>query len=183
MTDEDRRRWDDRYARIGPAPPGDPGPSPHFAAHLDEFPTRGTALELACGRGRGAVWLAGRGLDVWGVDVSPAAIELARDLAARSGVADRCRFDVVDLDDGLPDGPPVDVVLCHCFRDARLDGAIVDRLVPGGLLAIVVLSAVGAGPGPFRAEPGELRRAFAALDVVADGEADGEAWLLGRRPR
>ena len=66
-------------------------------------------------------------------------------------------------------------------EDRRLDRAITDRLVPGGLLAISVLSAVGAAPGPFRAEPGELRAAFADLTVIAAGEGDGEAWLLARR--
>jgi len=129
---------------------------------------------------RGTVWLARRGLDVWGLDVSPVAIAQARDLAARNGVGDRCRFDVVDLDDGLPAGSPVDVILCHKFRDRRLDQAIIERLAPGGLLAIAVLSEVGAAPGPFRAVAGELPAAFADLNLVAAGEAEGYAWLLAR---
>jgi hypothetical protein len=108
------------------------------------------------------------------------AIGRARDLAGRSGVGDRCRFDVVDLDDGLPAGPPADVILCHKFRDRRLDRAIIGRLAPGGLLAIVVLSEVGTEPGPFRAAPGELPAAFAELDQVAAGEGQGCAWLLAR---
>lgn len=151
-----------------------------FEAHERWFPSVGRALELACGPGRAAVWLARRGLEVWGVDVSAVAVERARTLAVEHGVADRCRFDVVDLDDGLPPGPPVDLVLCHRFRDARLDHAVVERLAPGGLLAMAVLSEVGAGPGSFRAAPGELRRAFGHLDTVAEGEGAGEAWLLAR---
>jgi SAM-dependent methyltransferase len=119
-------------------------------------------------------------LNVWGLDVSVVAIDQARDLAERSGVADRCRFDVADLDKGLPDGPPVDVILCHKFRDRRLDQAMVGRLAPGGLLAIAALSEVGAAPGPFRAGGGELRAAFADLSVVAAGEGEGYAWLLAR---
>jgi SAM-dependent methyltransferase len=151
-----------------------------FAPYEHVFPTAGRAMELACGLGQGAVWLARRGLDYWGIDVSFVAVGLARELAERSGVADRCRFDVVDLDNGLPAGPPVDVVLCHRFRDARLDRTIIERLAPGGVLAIAVLSEVGVGPGPFRAKPGELLRAFEELDVIAEGERDGEAWLLAR---
>ena len=117
-----------------------------------------------------------------GVDTSPVAIELAAEHAAEMGVADRCVFRVVDLDQGLPDGPAVDVVLCNLFRDSRLDGAVVDRLVPGGLLAIAVLSEVGAAPGRHRVPAGELRRVFGRhLDVVADGEGGGRAWLLARR--
>jgi len=126
------------------------------------------------------MWLAGRGLDVWGLDVSAVAVGRARELAGRHGVGDRCRFDVVDLDDGLPQGPLVDVLLCHMFRDARLDRAMVERLAPDGLLAMVVLSEVDVGPGPFRARPGELAAAFAGLDLIAEGEGQGEAWLLAR---
>lgn len=180
MGDSDRRRWDERYAAKPPpsldsvAPPGD------FARHAQEFPTAGTALDLACGQGTGSAWLALRGLRVLGLDISPVAVTHARDLARRAGVADRCRFDVVDLDGGLPEGAPADVILCCRFRDRRLDRAIVERLAPGGLLAIAVLSEVGASPGPFRAVRGELAAAFAELDPVAAGEGEGRAWLLAR---
>ena len=180
MTREDRRRWDQRYTSQGPSPGGAVEPPGVFASYTEAFPTTGRALDLACGQGRGSVWLARRGLTVWGMDVSAVAIDQARDLAEHSGVADRCRFDVVDLDEGLPDGPPVDVILCHRFRDRRLDHAIVGRLAPGGLLAIAVLSEVGAAPGPFRAVAGELPAAFGDLSVVADGEGEGYAWLLAR---
>lgn len=180
MSEQDRVRWDEVYARQGLPSGSADYPLPVFAAYRDVFPTCGRALDLACGQGFGAVWLARRGLKVRGLDVSPVAIGQARDLARRSGVEHRCRFDVADLDDGLPAGPPVDVVLCHKFRDRRLDRAIVDRLVPGGLLAVSSLSEVGGTSGPFRARRGELRAAFAALDVIAAGEGDGQTWLLAR---
>jgi SAM-dependent methyltransferase len=180
VTGEDRRRWDERYASHAPAPVATVGPPSLFAAYADAFPTSGKALDLACGRGLGSVWLARRGLDVLGADISSVAVSQARDLARRSGVEERCRFDVVDLDEGLPPGPAVDVIVCHKFRDRRLDRAIIERLAPGGLLAIAVLSQVGASPGPFRAAPGELAAAFAGLNVVACGEGEGYAWLLAR---
>jgi len=120
-------------------------------------------------------------MEVLGVDVSPVAIERARRFAALSGMADRCRFEVVDLDDGLPEGPAMDLVLCHLFRDEGLDRAIVDRLATGGILAIAALSEVDSGPGSFRARPGELREAFAQLEVLAEGEGEGLAWLVGER--
>lgn len=157
------------------------GPPAFLASHAHLLPTAGRALDLACGQGLGAVWLARRGLDVSGFDVSAVAIGQAREAARAAGVGDRCRFDVFDLDDGLPAGPPADVILCHKFRDRRLDGAIIGRLAPGGLLAISALSEVGAAPGPFRAAPGELSAAFAELERIAGGEGDGQAWLLGRR--
>lgn len=180
MTDEDRRRWDERYASREPPPVDAVGPPAVFASYADAFPTAGHGLDLACGQGLGAVWLAQRGLTVVGLDISAVAIDQARDLAQRSGVGARCRFHVHDLDDGLPDGPPVDVILCHKFRDRRLDGAIIERLAPGGLLAVAALSEIDSTPGPFHVSRGELRAAFAALDPIASGEGDGRAWLLAR---
>jgi SAM-dependent methyltransferase len=180
MAEEDRRRWNERYATQGPPPVSAVEPPGFVARHAEKFPTAGRALDLACGQGLGAVWLARRGLEVLGVDISPVAVDQARDLAQRSGVGDRCRFDVADLDAGLPAGPPVDVILCHKFRDRRLDRAIAERLAPGGLLAIAALSEVGAAPGPFRAAPGELLAAFARLELIDAGEGDGHAWLLAR---
>lgn len=180
VTREDQRRWDERYTSKGPASGGAVGPPGVFADYVDDFPTTGRALDVACGRGLAAVWLAQRGLEVIGLDVSAVAIGQARELARHSGVDDHCRFDVVDLDDGLPDGPPVDVILCHRFRDPSLDHELIERLAPGGLLAAAALSEVGAEPGPFRAAPGELAVAFAQLDVIAAGEGQGQAWLLAR---
>jgi hypothetical protein len=121
-------------------------------------------------------------MDYWGVDVSAVGIDLARKLTSLYGVADRCRLDVFDLDAGLPPGPLVDLLLCHLFRDPRLDGAMIERLAPGGMLAVAVLSEVGAGPGEFRAGPGELRDAFGTLEIVDEGEGDGVARILARRP-
>lgn len=128
------------------------------------------------------MWLAKRGMDYRGVDISPVAVGLARELTERSGVARRCSFEVFDLDEGLPPGPPVDLILCYLFRDRRLDRALVDRLVPGGILAVAVLSEVGHGPGEFRALPGELRAAFGHLDVLDEGEKQGVAWILAHGP-
>jgi SAM-dependent methyltransferase len=181
MAEGDRRRWDERYAAQGAPPVSAVRPPDLLARHAKEFPASGRALDLACGQGFGAVWLARRGLNVRGFDVSAVAIDQAREVARLAGVGDRCQFEVFDLDDGLPPGPPVDVILCNKFRDRRLDGAIIARLAPGGLLAITALSEVGAAPGPFRAAAGELPAAFAQLEQLDAGEGDGQAWLLARR--
>ena len=180
MSDGDRERWDDRYADLGVAPIGIE-PLPIFEHCASLFPTAGAALEIACGRGRGAVWLASRGMTVQAGDVSPVAIDLAQRHAIDVGLAGRCTFTVWDLDEGLPPGDPVELVLCHLFRDAEIDQAMIDRVKPGGVLAVACLSEVGHGPGDFRAKPGELTEAYAALETLEAGEADGHAWVIGRR--
>jgi SAM-dependent methyltransferase len=55
----------------------------------------GDAVDLGCGAGHYAVWLASRGFRVTGVDISPTALALAARLAAEKGVA--CRFLALDL--------------------------------------------------------------------------------------
>ncbi|WP_369804086.1 class I SAM-dependent methyltransferase [Mycobacterium sp. GA-2829] len=178
MALSDAAHWDRRYA--GTAPVDEAGLPAVLAPFAPEFPATGTALDIACGQGRIALWLAARGLSVTGYDISAVAVEHARVAARTQGLADRCRFEVADLDDGLPAGPPVDVIVCHLFRDPRLDRALTTRLAPGGLLAVAALSEVGGVPGRYRARAGELTDAFAGLDVVASGEGSGTAWLLGR---
>jgi len=180
VSAEDRLRWDAVYVQRAVAD-DEPAAPADFRSVEHHFPTAGTALELACGEGGAAVWLARRGLAVWGVDVSATAIGRAQDQAGRWQVEHRCRFDVADLDHGLPPGPPVDVVICHRFRAPELNTAIVDRLARGGLLAISVLSEVDAAPGRYRAAPGALPAAFGDLVPIRSDERDGIAWLLGRK--
>jgi cyclopropane fatty-acyl-phospholipid synthase-like methyltransferase len=52
-------------------------------------------IDLGCGAGNYAVWLAGQGFDVIGVDISQQAVSHAEELAVRSGVI--CRFVAADL--------------------------------------------------------------------------------------
>jgi SAM-dependent methyltransferase len=53
------------------------------------------AVDLGCGAGNYAIWLAGKGFEVTGIDSSPTAIGIAREKAEKLGVP--CRFVVADL--------------------------------------------------------------------------------------
>ena len=182
MSREDRQRWDRKHSRSVPAPVIDPPPPPPLFAHVEDlFPTEGLALDVACGRGEGAVWLASRGVTYQGLDISPVAIEMARQFVDAYGFGERCTFDVWDLDDGLPPGEQVDLVFCHMFRDRDLDRAMIDRVKEGGLLAVAALSEVGGRPGEYRCRPGELQDAFGHLDVLDEGEGDSVARILVRK--
>ncbi len=178
MSAEDQQRWDARYAEAGP-------PSERaIPSGLIEFetllPTSGRALDVACGAGHGSIWLVDRGLEVVGIDVSAVAVDQSKQLAEDLGLSDRCQFHVHDLDDGLPDGPKVDLVLCHLFNGRELDAPMLDRLRPNGILAMTVLSEVGAEPGLFRVGAGELLDRFAGADVLGHREADGRATIVVR---
>jgi SAM-dependent methyltransferase len=86
--------WDARYAGndlVWGFPP-----NRFVAAELARL-TAGRALDLACGEGRNAIWLASRGWRATGLDFSAAAIERATRLAQEAGVAARTRFRVADV--------------------------------------------------------------------------------------
>ena len=184
MSRADRERWDARHtddamavAAVGSSPGRHLAPIEHLV------PFRGHALDIACGTGLNAVWLAERGMESWGVDVSPVAVGSAREFAQNSGVGERCRFDVFDLDDGLPQGPPVDLLLSHLFFDDRLVLQMISRLAPAGTLIVVALSEVDHGHGEFRVAPGGLLDAFGSLEVLDFVEGSGVARIVARAPR
>jgi 2-polyprenyl-3-methyl-5-hydroxy-6-metoxy-1,4-benzoquinol methylase len=61
-------------------------PAASLAGEFSDVPPRGRALDLGCGQGRNAVWLAQRGWRVTAVDYSDVAIDRARQLAAATDV-------------------------------------------------------------------------------------------------
>jgi len=180
MSSRDQYRWDERYRAIDRSP-ASPSLPDKFEPFVDLLVAAETAIEIACGAGEMAVWLAQHGVQVTAYDISPVAIAAATELADQHGVTSRCTFAVADFDDGLPAGSEVDLVVCHMFRDPSLDQAFIDRLRPTGLLAVAALSEVGAEPGRFRAKAGELTAAFSDLELVESAEGAGVAWLLARK--
>ena len=79
----EREDWNARHGEAGPLFGVDP--NRFLVAEVDGL-APGRALDLACGAGRNAVWLAERGWTVTGVDFSDVALENARGLAAERGV-------------------------------------------------------------------------------------------------
>jgi SAM-dependent methyltransferase len=88
LTDTGRARWDELFAdRARPVPFFVDRPDENLAEWLDAgvIPP-GRALELGCGPGRNATYLAGRGYRVDAVDISAKAIAWARQRAETAGV-------------------------------------------------------------------------------------------------
>jgi len=77
------QQWDERYSHKDLV--WTPQPNRFLVSELAEM-APGRALDIACGEGRNAVWLATQGWNVTGVDFSPVAIEKARQLAAASHI-------------------------------------------------------------------------------------------------
>jgi tellurite methyltransferase len=159
--------------------------SPAFSPALS-----GPVLDVACGRGRNALWLAARGYRVHGVDASEAAIAYA--LGRAPGAGGRARFEVRDLEEeGLPSGSWGAALVFH-YLDRALFDPLQRCLASGGLLVYKThLSHPLRGPAArprratFRLKPGELLRAFPLLEPLEYREWAGPghayAALLARK--
>ncbi len=157
-------------------------------AWLEELAPRlgtGRALDLACGAGREAVYLASLGWEVVGVDVLPDALERAAALAARCREAiERVEWVLADLEGDagfVPPRPPYDLVAGFRFLDRPLLARVADWLRPGGHLVWETFTALHRQRHgrPARdaqvLQPGELPGLIRDLVV----QAFGEAWRGG----
>ncbi len=141
MHDFDRTYWE-RHWRDAP-PRADPDqvglPNPHVAEHTRDL-MPGTALDVGCGVGAEAVWLATLGWEVTGVEISPTALTAARAGAQRASAADRITWVEADASVWEP-SPRWDLVMtnyAHPAIDQRDFYARIARWVaPGGRLLIV----------------------------------------------
>lgn len=100
------------------------------------------ALDLGCGEGADAIWLAEQGWTVVAVDVSSTALSRARTAAAARGVADHIDFQQHELTRSFPEGS-FDLVSVHFLHSTvEMDRTAVLRraaaaVAPGGALLIV----------------------------------------------
>lgn len=132
-----REDWDARYASTEHL--WSPRPNRFLVAEVEELEP-GQALDLACGEGQNAIWLATRGWQVLGVDYSGVAIAKARARASREGVA--ASFLEADLLDLEPEAAAYDlVVVLYLHLPAAQRRAVLDRargaLAPGGTLVVL----------------------------------------------
>jgi SAM-dependent methyltransferase len=100
----------------------------------------GRALDLACGAGRNAVWLAERGWEVTAVDFSPVALAEAAKLASTRGVG--VRWIEADVRDWEPPEGEFDLVLVLYLQvpadeRRRVLGRAAGALAPQGTLLVV----------------------------------------------
>jgi tellurite methyltransferase len=102
----------------------------HFASSL--FPKAGSALDIAGGLGRHAIWLAELRWNVSVVDISEVAFEKAEKKAEQRGV--NIDFLVRDLNSWSPDRKKYDLVLVFYYLQRDLFSALESALKPGGLL-------------------------------------------------
>ena len=159
-----REDWNDRYAQKELVWTAEP--NRRFAAEVEGLEP-GRALDLACGEGRNAVWLAERGWQVTGVDFSDVALAKAAELAASRGV--EVDWLVADVLDYRPEARAFDLVavlylqlprdeLLHALESAA--GAV----APGGTLLVLGHDTTNLAHG--HGGPKDASVLYTAADVV-----------------
>jgi SAM-dependent methyltransferase len=166
--------WEEHY-RSG-TPPWDSGrPSSELIRVVEaEHSNPCRAIELGCGTGTNAVWLAQQGFDVTAIDLVPLAIEQAIDRAAKAGV--KIRFLSLDLLT-LPDlGAPFDFLFDRgCYHAVRRENATgyldaIDRLLRPGATALILAGNAKEplDPGPPVVSEEELRSELGSrFEIIA----------------
>src|SRR5262245_26111012 len=143
------RNWNENYEQdFIPWDSGVPEPMLIQVAESGALPV-GRALDVGCGTGSNAIWLAQHGYEVLGLDVAPLAIEKAR---AKLPPGLPCRFATLDFLVGKPEGRPFQLVFdrgCfHVFDEpgdrAKLAAQVAAVLAPEGRW----LSLIGSTEGP-----------------------------------
>ncbi len=186
-------RWNTRYTQdFQPFPDA---PAPWLVAHRELLSGGGRALDVACGDGRNALYLAQLGYMVEAIDVSDVAVAGLRAATQARGLTMTIAPRVVDLErEPLPSGP-YDVIVMVNFLQRDLFEALQEALAPGGLLVFETLARshvdeLGHSFNPdYLVEPGELLHAFARLEVLdhhegvaqRSGSPRGVAGIVARR--
>ena len=181
MTDSTasaREFWDDLYSRADRV----------FTGKVNETLEReaadlppGTALDLGCADGADAIWLARRGWQVTGVDVSDVALKRAAQHATDAGVAERISWQQHDLAVSFPSGvyELVSAQFLHSYLELpreQIRRAAAAAVAPGGVLLIV-----GHGGAPSWEPDAEIHAGLPTPPQVLTGlELPEHEWTVLR---
>ncbi len=184
-------KWDQRYidAKIT-----DTSACNALTENSDLLPSHGDALDLACGLGGNAIFLAHHGLSVCAWDISPVAIGKLADYAAANKL--NILADVRDIDLNPPEPQTFDIITVSYFLNRRLLPQLNHALRPNGLIFYQTftdqnLSSQGPKSPDYLLRPNELLSAFSTLELRAYHEPGlagnihtglrGQAWLIAQK--
>ncbi len=160
-----KQKWDAIYRNS----PDKNCAAPVLTDHVYLLPKRGVALDLACGLGANALFLAEAGLEVHAWDISSVALDLLQRNAAGNGLDVTVRQLEIDAF-SMPENM-FDVIVINRFLDRALCNAIMAALKRNGLLfyqtfTVDKLSTEGPKNPGFLLKRNELISLFEPLTLV-----------------
>ena len=186
-AEQDKIRWNEKYATekylFGQEA------IPFLQDHVDLLP-KGHVLDLAMGEGRNGVFLATKGFQVTGVDISEEGLKKAETLAAELGVT--IKTVVADLESYEIPANTFDVIICTYYFQRDLFPKIAAALKPGGMALIETytmdhLRHRSRFNKAYLLEPNELLTMLPGLRVLRYQEVDtGQeafASILAQKPQ
>ena len=157
--------WDERYRATDSVWGIEPN---RWVAQQLADVTPGRAVDLACGEGRNAIWLASRGWRVVAVDFSRVAVDKGRAAAERLGVEVDWR--VADVRTFEPESPADLALICYLQAPEADRRTVLQRaaasLAPGGTLLVVGHDSRNLTDGT--GGPQDPRVLYTAADLAAD---------------
>lgn len=160
--------WEERYRSGHDA---EEGAATALVVEMANKFAPGIAVDLACGAGRNALYLAERGWAVSAVDGSETAIELLGRRAAARGLNVQTRVANLTAEDFGMAPDTFDLVLIAYYLQRDLFAKAKRAVKPGGVFtAIVHTPEAGEKWTEKRARPGELRAFFAGWEILWDYE-------------
>ena len=186
MATGDRDRWNDKWAEAGRG-------TGHGSALVDLIepwlPENGALLDVAGGGSHDSLLFARRGLDVTVADVSDVGLIQARQRC----LAEDLMISTIEIDletETLPEDR-WDVITVANYLQRDLFAALIERLAPGGVLAVIIATEINLErndrPGaPFLLKPGEIVDLVDGLEILHHAEDwrpndRHEAHLVARR--
>ena len=163
--------WDRRYEGRELVWTAEPN---RFLVAETETLAPGRAIDLACGEGRNAVWLAERGWRAVGADFSEVGLRKARELANGRGVS--VEWVAADLLDYRPDPRAFDLVLVFYLQVSAAQRrpilqAAAEAVAPGGTFLVVAHDSSNLRHG--HGGPQDPTVLYTAHDVLTDIEGCG----------
>ena len=183
---KDKKRWNRKYDTeqyiFGKTPIA------FLQEHLYLLP-KGKTLDIAMGEGRNGVFLARKGFQVTGIDISETGLKKAETLAKERGVS--IETQVVDLETYQLSPETYDVIICTYYLQRDLFPQMIKALKPGGIVVVETytlghLKYRSRFPRQYLLEPNELLHHFTELTILRyqiqdDGQA-AYASILAQKP-
>ncbi|WP_373019299.1 class I SAM-dependent methyltransferase [Thiomicrorhabdus sp.] len=175
MTVDNAQKWDEKYASANLNTPANPCHA--LRQHSRLLPFKGQALEIACGLGGNARFLAQCGLKTHAWDISDNALTILNNWASLNQLPIEPL--ITDLEQMILPYQQYDVIVVSRYLDRKLFPQLESALKPGGLLFYQTFLGPVQDNAPrnpdFYVQSGEFNQVWPKLQTLVYGEG----WLVG----